>query len=207
MSEQSGWGSPPGGAPGWGAGGGPQGQQPAGGWGAGPVAQGQPGGWGAPQGAPPQGVAVAGPSADGWYAQAAAAAGPATDDDKQTAFLAHLFAAGLQLVTCGMLAPAGPFLAYAMDKRRHPFALFHVNQAIVFHGVLLATNIALAVVFSILAFVTCGIGSLLYVLNGLVPLVGVVFGLIVGLKAKDGHWDGYPVVGSKVLAARSPLIK
>jgi uncharacterized Tic20 family protein len=185
MDNQGGWGQPP------------QGQQP----GYGPQAA---QGWGAPAA---QGSGQTAPGT-GWYAQNAAAAGPLTEEDKQNAFYAHLFAALANWVTCGAAVPiAAPFIVVMMDKRKHPFTLFHVNQSLIFQAVLFGINAALAILFTILSVVTCGIGSFLFLLTGVIPIIAGIYPILVGLKAKEGQWESYPMIGEKVLAAQSPLIK
>jgi uncharacterized Tic20 family protein len=180
----------------------PQGQQ---GYGQAGYGQQAPQGWGNP---PPAGATAYAAPGTGWYAQSAAAAGPPTEEDKQHAFYAHLFAAVANVVFCGAAVQiVAPFLVVLMDKRKHPFTLFHVNQSLIFQAALFGINAALAILFTILSLVTCGIGSFLFILNGFVPVIGCVYAILVGLKAKEGQWETYPWVGEKVLGAQSPLIK
>jgi uncharacterized Tic20 family protein len=82
------------------------------------------------------------------------------------AMLAHLLA-----VFTGFV---GPLVLYLMKQEEDEFIRFHALQA------LYATLAGL-----VLAMVTCGIGG----------LVVLVFNIIAALKANEGQWYEYPVVG------------
>ena len=175
--DQQGWGQPPQGDP--------QQQQQ----------------WGAPQGAPP------GPQrAPGYFEQAAPQWPAPTDEDKQQAFYAHLFCALLNLFCCGFIFPmAGALIPLAMNKSKHPFVMFHINQALIFQTIIYIVNIALYILGAIGNF--CLVGWLLYPFNVILYLLAAIYPIIVGLKAKDGHWEKYAVVGDKVMQMTSPLFK
>ena len=68
----------------------------------------------------------------------------------------------------------GPAVIFFMKGNENRFVKFHALQAI--YAVLIGT---------VLAIVTCGIGWIAL----------IVFNVIVGLKAKDGEWYEYPLVG------------
>ncbi len=191
-NDPGGGGPPAGDGGGW--------QQPQGGW------QQQPQGEGYPPGQPQQPMAgQAGPPP---FAAAKATGYPPNDNDKEAAFYAHLFGALANVLFCGLAVPVvAPLIALAIKKERGPFALYHINQAMVFQGVLFAANVVLAIVISIVALFTCGIGGVLFVLNGIPPLIGLVYGIVVALSAKEGQWSEYAVIGPKVLNMKSPLIK
>ncbi len=176
--DQQGWGQPPQGAP--------QQQQ----W-----ADQQGGQPGAPGSAPP-----------GYFAQAAARWPPPSEEDKQHAFFAHLFCALLNLFCCGFIFPfAGALIPLGMTKTKHPFLMFHINQSVLFQGGLYLINIVLYVAGAIGNI--CLVGWLLYPFNAILVLLAAVYPIIIGLKAKDGEWAKYAVVGDKVLAMQSPPFK
>lgn len=160
---------------------------------------GNPGNPGAPQG---------GPSGPAPFAQARAQGYVPDEEEKTHAFYAHLFAGIASFVTCGAFIPiAAAILPLVMTKGRGPFLLFHINQSAIFQTALIAGNMALSVVVTIVSIFTCGIGGILYILCAIPPLVATIMPILVGLKVKEGEWAEYPMVGEKVLNARSPLIK
>jgi uncharacterized membrane protein len=143
-----------------------------------------------------------------YFEQAAAAAGPPSVDDREHAFYAHLFAAIGNLFSGGVLLPVlAAVLPMMMTESKHPFVVFHVNQSAWYQLFLFAVNLVLALVITVLAFVTCGIGALLYVLCAIPPLVGCVHPFIVAFKVRDGAWYRYPIVGERVYASPArPLL-
>lgn len=142
------------------------------------------------------------------FASAKASGYVPSDEEKQQAFYAHLFGALGTLVLCGTgLHLVGPLVPMFMAKQRTPFLMYHVNQAFWFQVGLFALNAVLAIIFTILAMVTCGIGSFLFILNGIPVLVAIGYPVLVGMKAKEGEWSEYAVVGAKVLAQKSPVFK
>ena len=176
--DQQGWGPPPQGAP-------PQ--QP-------PPQQ-----WGAPQGGPPA-------PPPGYFAQAAAQWPAPSEEDKQHAFFAHLFCALANIFCCGFVFPfLGALIPLAMTKSKHPFVMFHINQALLFQVALYLLNIVVYIAGLIGNF--CLVGWLLYPLNAIIVIFAAIYPIIVGLKAKDGHWEKYAFVGDKVLAMVSPPFK
>lgn len=167
-----------------------------------------PGGYPPPQGGYPPAGGYGAPPGVAPFASAKASGYVPTEDEKQAAFFAHLFAAIANFVTCGMLLPvAAPLIALAMVKQKGPFVLFHINQSFVFQAALFAINFGLGIVISIIAFFTCGIGGILYILNAIPPVIGAVYALVVAMSAKNGEWSEYAVVGPKVLESQSPLFK
>ena len=92
-----------------------------------------------------------------------------------------------------------------MTKTKHPFLMFHINQALLFQTGLYVLNVVLYVAGAIGNF--CLVGWLLYPFNVVIILVAAVYPIIVGLKAKDGLWEKYAFVGDKVLAMQSPPFK
>ena len=100
---------------------------------------------------------------------------------------------------------AGALIPLAMNKSKHPFVMFHINQSLIFQTILYVVNIALYILGVIGNF--CLVGWLLYPLNAIIVLVAVIYPIIVGLKAKDGHWEKYAVIGDKVMQMKSPPFK
>ena len=120
------------------------------------------------------------------FASAKAAGYVPTDEEKQQAFYAHLFGALGTLVLCGTgLHLVGPLVPMFMAKQRTPFLMYHVNQAFWFQVGLFALNAILAIIFTVLAMVTCGIGSFLFILNGIPVLIAIGYPFLVGMKAKE----------------------
>jgi uncharacterized membrane protein len=159
--------------------------------------------WGQPQGGQPAAPAGAPP---GYFAQAAAQWPAPSDEDKQHAFFAHLFCALLNICCCGFLFPfLGALVPLAMTKSKHPFVMFHINQSLFFQASLYALNILLYIAGAIGNM--CLIGWLLLPLNAIVVLLGAIYPILVGLKAKEGQWEKYAVIGDKVLAMQSPMFK
>lgn len=70
----------------------------------------------------------------------------------------------------------GPLCIWALKRESDPFAAYHAAQAFWF-------GLITVVVIS----VSCGMGSLL------LPFFWI-YGLYVGLSAKEGDWIGYPVI-------------
>lgn len=174
------------------------------GWGQPPQGDPQQQQWGQPQGGTQPGTPD--PATAGWFAQAAAQWPAPNDEEKQNAFYTHLFAAGLNVLCCGFAFPIlGAFAPMMMTKSRHPFLLFHINQSVMFQVVVFAIQMVL-VVLGLLLSLLC-IGWLMYPINAIMWLLALIYPIIVGLKAKEGQWEKYAVIGDKVLAMKSPLIK
>ena len=172
------------------------------GWGQPPQGDPQQQQWGQPQGAP-QGAPGGG---QGWFAQAASQCGPPSDEDKQHAFFAHLFCVLLNVFCCGLFFPfLGALIPLAMTKTKHPFVMFHINQSLLFQAAIYLVNVVLYILGAIGNL--CLVGWLLYPLNAILVLIAIIYPIIVGLKAKDGQWEKYAVIGDKVLGMASPLFK
>lgn len=150
--------------------------------------------------------------APGKLRQAQLAGGPIEEGEREHALYAHLLGAVVGLFTTGVIFPAmAPTLVLVFRASRHPFLLFHINQAMWFQGIislLLALN---WVVFFIGYLATCGIGALVLfplclILHGGLWLVSVILPVIVAVGARKGHWSRYPIIGDMVLDQASPLV-
>lgn len=152
-------------------------------------------GWPAPA---PQQPAPPPPPSYPFLAAAKANGYVPTEEEKKLAMYSHLFAAGLALICCGTIHyPIGALIPLMMTKARGPFMLFHVNQAVWFHGVNALAIFVLLTVGGILTIVCVG-----YVLIAIVPilqLVAVIYPIVVGIQAGNGAWTEYPVAGKRVL--------
>ncbi|MCC7541423.1 MAG: DUF4870 domain-containing protein [Deltaproteobacteria bacterium] len=185
-------------------GGGGWGQQPPQGYGQ-PQQQGwqqpQQQGWQQPGAAPQQGGQPFLEAKNGNY--------PISEDAKQAAFYAHLFGALGALIFCGSILNAvAPMIALAMYKEhpKNPFAQFHIQQAVFFQGVIVVCTVVAYILWVIIGMITCGIGYFIPI--PLIPiLVGLIYGLVVAFKAKNGEWAEYMMVGKNVMETRSPMFK
>jgi uncharacterized Tic20 family protein len=130
------------------------------------------------------------------------------DEEQRAAMWAHFFGAIASLIFASLAVPIlAPLIAMAMNQNRGPFFLYHLNQAAAFQAVMSLVQIVLTMVVGFLAFVTCGVGAILGVVLVIPPLLGAIYPFIVGLRASQGGWDEYPIIGEKVLNARSPVFK
>lgn len=164
----------------------------------------QPGqqGWQQPGGPPPQ-------PAGQPFIEARNANYPISEDAKQAAFYAHLFGALGAIVFCGtVLNAAAPCIALALYKEqpKSPFAQFHIQQAVFFQGIIVVATIVSYIIWWIFSMVTCGIG--IFIPIPLIPiLVGLIYGLVIAFKAKNGEWAEYAMIGKNVMETRSPMFK
>ena len=107
-----------------------------------------------------------------------------------TAMWAHLIGAVLSFICLTALicwAPALVIFLVFKDKSR--FVAFHSMQALFFFGAIAMANLALW------AFGLAGLVLLTTPLSLVINVGGAIYALIVGLKAKDGKWEEYLVVG------------
>jgi hypothetical protein len=122
-----------------------------------------------------------------------------TDQERQAAFYAHAFAAGVAFFSGGFaFAVLAPYLATAVTGQKGPFVLFHVNQAALFQ---IAVTV-LSGFFGISGFFCCVPWA---VLPFSWIILGVGFPIYVGLGAQRGEWLEYPVIGLKVLREWKPI--
>jgi uncharacterized protein len=124
-----------------------------------------------------------------------------TQEEKDKAQLAHLFGGIADFLLGSLFLPiAVPFLIPMMTKERGPFLMFHINQCFWFRVAISCMQ----VVCFMITIVTCGF---LFFLMFIPPLISIVYSLIVAMAAKNGEWKEIPMIGEKVLASTSPVIK
>ena len=119
-----------------------------------------------------------------------------TQDERSMAMAAHL----LQLFT-GFL---GPLIIYFIKKDQSKFVAYHALQAIVWHILYAACTIMGAVLAIVLAITNPHSDSppfffmlfMLLVMGG--ALLNWVLGIVYTVKAYNGDWGGYPVIGQWV---------
>ncbi|MGB0678727.1 MAG: hypothetical protein ACPGUV_03600 [Polyangiales bacterium] len=131
-------------------------------------------------------------------------------EECQLAASVHRWAAVADVISLGLLLPMlAPLVALQRGhgRTRGPFLLYHLNQSVLFQGMVFAVNLALALVFAVVTLLTCGVGAVLFILNLLPPLVAAVYALVMARAARRGLWRTYPWVGAKVLQAKIPWIR
>jgi uncharacterized protein len=104
-------------------------------------------------------------------------------DARQWSLLAHVLA--------GITAFVGPLIIWAIKKDEHPFAKDQTTEALNFGITLTLAQVVLFVVATILAF-TIVIPILLAFVQFCVWVVGIILGIMAGLKARDGVTYRYP---------------
>jgi len=124
--------------------------------------------------------------------------GAVTQEERSMAMASHL----LQLFT-GFL---GPLIIYCIKKDQSKFVAYHALQAIVWHVLYAACTVLGVVLTFALAVVTTPHGSngppLFFVLFMLlimgVALLNFILGIVFSIKAYNGEWSSYPVIGQWV---------
>ncbi len=118
---------------------------------------------------------------------------PAVQDEEKTmALVAHL------CIFIPMAPVIGPGILYLVKKDTSPFIAYHALQAALFQLGFIAFSVITYVVgmvlVSILSVVTFGLGSICGLFLCFIPLP--IFAAIpYALKAKNGEWAGYPLIG------------
>lgn len=98
-----------------------------------------------------------------------------TSDDKLLALVAHLSAFFLPFIGA---------LGLYLVCRDKPFVAYHAAQSLAAQAVISALGAAVTV----LSFLTCGIGAVLFAPLAVAPIIPL-FGAYL---AYDGRWSGYP---------------
>ncbi|WP_411722270.1 DUF4870 domain-containing protein [Mycetocola sp.] len=106
-------------------------------------------------------------------------------EDKQWASFAHFGGALGAFLGAGMAGWIAPLIIYMVFKDRGPFTRQESKEALNFQLTVTIYVIGLYVVGTILALVL--IGFLLYPLAWLVGIIGVIFGIIGGVKVNNGE--------------------
>ncbi len=110
-----------------------------------------------------------------------------TQEEKLWAMLAHL--AGLLGYAVALGQYIGPLVIYLLYKDKSRFIAFHALQSLYFQlGLLVATAIGI-----VIAILTCGIGA---VLLGALGVVAVIYVIIAAIRANQGDWFEYWLVGA-----------
>lgn len=120
------------------------------------------------------------------YAAPQSASGLAIEQDDRTwAMLGHI--AGLAGYLTGVGQYIGPLVIFVIYKDKSKFVAFHALQSLFFQLGLLVAGLLVVV----LAMLTC-LGGLLGI-----PLAvaAIVYPIVVALRAKDGEWYEYWLVG------------
>jgi uncharacterized protein len=138
-----------------------------------------PGGYGPP----PGGGYPPGPSGGYQPGPAAPPPGYPTSDDKTWALIAHFGGALGMFVGGGVLGFVAPLIAYAVKGQQSPTVRAHAIAALNFQ--ILWSIIGL--VGWILSCVTFGLIAVAAM------IVGIIFGIIAGLKANEGQLYQYPM--------------
>lgn len=169
---------------------------------------------GYPQGTPPfQGSAHAGDFSQAGYGAAPGGGGGDTpppgikgvyegplpgqsvsaSDTKLWSILAQLSTVAGYVIGAGFLGWVGPLIIFLIYKDRDRFVRFNAAEALNAAIAVFIAEVVLAVVVTIIAIVTFGIGSVLYVLLGVPAILHIVFAIIGAVKANERTWWNYPV--------------
>jgi hypothetical protein len=118
---------------------------------------------------------------------------PMPDRDERTwAMLAHVLAAAGHFVA--VLAWLAPLVVWLVKKEQSRFAAFHGLQSLLFQ---LMWMVILAVGWGITTLLMAVlIGFLLVPVMIALHLVPVIWAVVAGIKASNGEWYEYPVVGA-----------
>ena len=100
----------------------------------------------------------------------------------------HLSALAGYVVPLGSFL--GPLIVWQMKKHEVPSVVIHGKAALNFQITVFLATFALAIMAFILSFFC--IGFLLFPLVVLIPIAGLVFTIIAGVKANDGQVYKYP---------------
>ena len=100
----------------------------------------------------------------------------------------HLSALAGYVVPLGSIL--GPLVVWQMKKHEVPSVVVHGKAALNFQLTVFLATLILAVVAFILSFFC--IGFLLFPVVALIPIAGLVFTVIAGIKANDGKDYKYP---------------
>lgn len=111
-----------------------------------------------------------------------------SQDDKTFGMLSHLSSFAGYLIPFGHIA--GPLVIYLMKKDQSAFVADQAKESLNFQISVTIYAIALAVLGFILSFI--GIGILLWILLGALPVAEAIFVIIAGIKANGGEAYRYP---------------
>jgi uncharacterized Tic20 family protein len=118
--------------------------------------------------------------------------GYASADDKTWALIAHFGGAAGNLF-CGVLGFVAPLVAY-LSRANSPSSRQHAVNALNFQILISGVSLILVIIRNALDFGLTGfaISTLLWLVNVAVLIVGIVFGVIAGIRANEGQVYKYP---------------
>jgi len=114
-----------------------------------------------------------------------------TSEDRTWGMLAHLLAAAGHFMA--VLSWLGPLVIWLMKRETSRFAAFHALQSLLFQLGWMAILAIGWVITGVLSMIL--VGLLLIPVMIAAHLVPVIWAVIAGIKANNGEWYEYPVVG------------
>jgi hypothetical protein len=150
-------------------------------------------GYGQQPGYPPPGYQ---PPGGGYQQPGPPPPGYPSRDDKTWALVAHLGGAGATLISGGVLGFVPPLIALLGRGNQSPTVRAHAAAALNFF--ILVSGAALIIVFVRIFVPDAGLftglfNGLLDLLQAAVTVVGVMFGVVGGVRANDGQLYRYPI--------------
>lgn len=118
---------------------------------------------------------------------------PANESDVKLWSMVAQLSVLLSWITVGFLGWLGPLIVFLMYKDRNRYIRYNASEALNAAIAVVIIEIALTIVFSIIAVLTAGIGAFLFVLMGVPSLVHGIFAIIGAVKANGRQWWSYPV--------------
>lgn len=112
-------------------------------------------------------------------------------DERMWGMFGHLSAIAASFLGLPFL---GPLIVFLVLKDRSGFVRGHAAEALNMTISVIVYELALSVVVTVLAIVTLGIGSALYVLLGVVGIVFLVFTILAAVAANQGRVYRYPLI-------------
>jgi len=123
--------------------------------------------------------------------------GYASQEDRTWALVSHFGAALGCLISAGVLSFVGPLIALLARGNQSPTVRAHAKAALNFYIPVAGAALLLIILRACGAFNFGLLGSLVSGLLGLVELalwvVGLIFGIIAGIKANEGQLYRYPL--------------
>src|SRR5581483_11969893 len=108
------------------------------------------------------------------------------EDEKNSAMLCHLLAIFLHFI--------GPIIIWASKKDESRFVDYHGREALNFSLNMVIYNLALTMIFMVIAIVTCGFGAFLFPLLFIPWIYALIMHIIALNAAKRGEWYRYPLI-------------
>lgn len=141
-----------------------------------------------PPGYPPQGGQPMGPPPRGYPSQ----------EDKTWALITHFGAAAGVFVSAGVLGFVAPLIALLGRGNQSPTVREHAKAALNFFAPLSGVAFLLVILQSCGSSLHLGLVSALYsaligLVMGVLWIVGIVFGVVGGIRANDGQVYRYPL--------------